>query len=102
MKLKTAIRRLEKFCPLDRPVEVQIVKRVPWWADSQQYPDRYVIRLDGQLDGTGLLDTLAHEWAHCMVWGRTRVDHGELTFRAYSRTYRVLIENWQPRTRWRP
>ena len=87
---------LERYCPLGVPCRV-VVTPVRWWADCARVSRGYTIRLSPNLDATARRETLAHEWAHAMVWKASRVDHGEAWGRAYSRCYRVLVEGWRPK-----
>lgn len=97
MTLKQAIRLLTRYCPTERTVMVVRAGRIRHWADCQVDNGSFMIRLSSALDRVSLVETLAHEWAHAMTWGLTNVDHGDAWGKAYSRCYRVLVDDWRPR-----
>ena len=103
--VRRALRRLERYCPLDRPARLYLLRQWPgYWG--QTWAKRGERHLEAYLcppawsDVT--VDTVFHEWAHAMCWSLTRVDHGEVWGSAYSRCYRVVVEGWQPDRPWRP
>ena len=91
------IRALSKYCPVAKPVRVEVVHRMRWWADCSVDRLGYRIRLSARLDLDSVDETLAHEWAHAMAWGASRIDHGEAWAVAFSRCYRVVVEGWRPK-----
>lgn len=110
-RVKKAIAALEKYCPTDMTVLVLETKLSDISGDADSCKTHYMVRVNqganytialpcGRVDAK--LDTLAHEWAHAMVWKSSRLEHGELFGRAYSWAYRVVIENWRPKKRFNP
>jgi hypothetical protein len=95
--LQKFLQLLRRHTRTDRPVVVEWWHKIPWYADCALQPDHYLIRLSPYLSGSLLRDVLAHEWAHAMAWGKERVLHGQPMFRAYSWTYRILVDGWRPR-----
>ena len=95
--LKQAITLLTRYCPTERAVMVVRAGRLRHWADCQVDSGGVTIRLSSALDRVSLIETLAHEWAHAMTWGATKVDHGTIWGVAYARCYRVLVDGWRPR-----
>jgi len=50
---------------------------------------RFSIRLDRDLPKPALVDTVLHEWAHCLAWYSREADpHGRDWSVAYGRVYR--------------
>jgi len=100
--LRECVGLLRRYCPTRKPVVVGWWYRLPWYADACDNGEYYLIRLSKTLTNSARVDVLAHEWAHCMAWSRERTLHGPAMFLAYSRTYRVLIDGWRPRSpmRW--
>lgn len=96
---RRALRLLERYCPIDRPVRIVFVPMRGQWGDSDREGKGFIIRLRAGMDESLGLDALAHEWGHIRAWFKTRVLHGERDFAAYSRAYRVLIEGWRPKRR---
>lgn len=110
-RVKKAIATLERYCPTDMPVLVLEQRLSGVAGDTDSCRTHYMVRVNpgvsymialpcGTIDSK--LDTLAHEWAHAMVWKSSRLEHGELFGRAYSWAYRVVIERWRPKKRFDP
>jgi hypothetical protein len=95
--MRRAVEKLERYCPLDRSVVVCHDEAVLHYGDACRERDGYLIRIDYSLDARAAVETLAHEWAHCRAWHRSRTDHGPQWGVEYARAYRVLVDNWQPK-----
>ena len=95
-------------CPAAKPVVV----RTSWLPDDTlgqcfRRAERFVIRLNDELDEQMAVEVLCHEWAHALAWnfsldrlaalGTADVDefdaeaHGEAWGCAYSRVYRAIL-----------
>ena len=96
--VERTLRLLQKWCWADRPLVVQHGE-VRWWADTGCRTGSYLVRLDRSMDERTVEETIVHEWAHAMMWPNTKIDHGEVWGRAYSRCYRVVFEKWRPRNK---
>lgn len=78
--------------PVDLPVEVCLVP-IPWWGDCERVGQEYRVRLACELDAHGLVETLAHEWAHARTWrGPSRRDHSDAWGVEYARAYRLVVD----------
>ena len=95
--LNHTARKLLAYCPLAAPVRIVAALPVPHYGDTEYDGRRFLIRIDSSLDAQSATETLAHEWAHAMTWTTTRTDHGPAWGKAYSRAYRVAVENWRPK-----
>lgn len=81
--------------PLDAPVDVvfgpidaEVYGRSSWSFMEQSYR----IEIQGDLTHEVAMDTLVHEWAHCLVHGACHESpHDALWGVAYARAYRAII-----------
>lgn len=96
-KILAMTRVLERHCPLPRPALVVMKERLSCYADTDRYPEHFLIRLSLEMDEREQLETLAHEWAHAMTWHLSKVDHALVWGAVFSRCYRIVIESWRPR-----
>lgn len=84
--------------PLDGPVLIQVLELegvwgMAWWDEQM---GSYRIQLDISIPGPGAdwaIDTLIHEWAHCLVVGACKEDsHGPIWGVAQARCYRAAVD----------
>lgn len=92
--LGAAVMALAPVLPLPFPVEIRILDLSAMELEGRTTFDErlqhFVIELD---DDTGTLETLAHEWAHCYVWGLPEhTVHSDFWGVAYARAYRALVD----------
>ena len=95
--MRRAVEKLERYCPLDRSVVIDADSPVRHYADATRFQTHFLIRLYRGADADTGRELLAHEWAHCRAWHRSRTDHGPQWGVEYARAYRVLVDNWQPK-----
>ncbi len=96
---RKAIANLRVLCPTDRPVSVRRVQMSPDIKGdasiSVRGQRRYNIRINTQYCIDIQIETLVHEWAHCMTWYVTherQLDHGPHFGIAYAEAYRATYE----------
>ena len=120
-RYRRALQGLRSECPLLLPVRVVLSRRRPprpgrssygaaHWAGwstivEDQNSFRIVVRTHvyergGQrcrrMHGSEIVETLIHEWAHCMAWTSDHAeleDHGPAWGVAYAKCYRAIIED---------
>jgi hypothetical protein len=94
------VRRLSRRLPLDRPVEVRVVRRIRadanaeggGWGQCDLRDGRYVIWVTRWRCPGVMRETLAHEWAHARRWRSMAAKaHHDEWGREYARAYRVAI-----------
>lgn len=112
---RNAIRSLREECPLLLPVRIVLDRRLPppgrdgrliAWANTTRDESgfRIVVRTRvrergsreaRRLHRSELIESLVHEWAHCLTWTSdqsTLEDHGPAWGVAYAACYRTVIE----------
>lgn len=96
---RKAIATLRVLCPTDRPVSVHRMD-MPDGAYGEasisvRGKRRYKIRVNTKYCIDMQIETLIHEWAHCMTWYVTHVrhaDHGPHFGIAYAEAYNAIHE----------
>lgn len=89
---------LAASAPLDGPVLIQVLELDGCWGRAwwDERKGSYRIQLDSSIPGPGsdwAIDTLIHEWAHCLVVGACKEDsHGPLWGVAHARCYRAAVD----------
>ena len=96
--VSSTLKLLNKYCPVDLPVVVTFVPKLSWWADTVKNKDHYLIRISKKIDISAGYELLAHEYAHCRAWDKSKIDHGAAWGEEYARAYRVIIDDWRPKT----
>jgi len=56
--------------------------------------DRFVIKINTNLDENYSIDVLIHEFAHAVAWEKDNDVHGPNWGRAYSKVYRMFLEKF--------
>jgi hypothetical protein len=88
------VRALHDHCRLNAPVTIHSQCPEDLYGYTSKHSGAFQIHLNVSMHFGYILETLAHEWAHCMVWDASRTPdtrgHDELWGVAYSRAYRVL------------
>jgi hypothetical protein len=100
---------LRKTCPAAKPVVVRISK-LPntLLGDCARRRERFVIRINKNLDSDAAIEVLCHEWAHALAWNFSvdrlinaadtdpvefeRACHDEAWGCAYSRVWRAYLD----------
>lgn len=95
-----AIGVLNEHCPLNASIKVEFLEidAAVWgWTWWDPIEGMYHIQVDNRQPLHSMLNTLAHEWAHAMVWDaslRAGDDaHGPLWGVAWARCYRALLNH---------
>lgn len=66
-------------------------------GDCQNKEANFLIRINRLLPEHEAIDTLLHEWAHCIAWDRCQSDdHCDAWGKAYSRIYRLFLKDFLP------
>jgi len=98
-KLRKTLSVLRVSCPPALPVKVRRGK-----ISSEIYGDssigekptaHFLIRIATGMDENTTLETLLHEWAHCLSWtaSHQRIkEHGPEWGIAYARVYRCIVD----------
>ena len=95
-----AISWLRKEFPTIHPVSVRSIELKDFCGDAiltysdEDRPIRFFIRINKHKNFETRIDTLLHEWAHCLSWlgaGHNK-DHGSEWGIAYARIYRKFLE----------
>ena len=98
-KFDAALRRLRKHLPLDAPLDAvtvpqDTIKGLCGYALISEEPVRFKIVVSRDLSKVAAIDTLIHEYAHCLDYleGGTdcRKEHRNSWGVAYARCYRVV------------
>jgi hypothetical protein len=87
--------RLKKFCPLSRPVRLELVpllQRTGNVGESLVRSAEYILRIDSRMDEMTRIDTLLHEWAHLLSLRMEAEVHGPIWGVCHARCYRVAVE----------
>lgn len=91
--LQRAIRKLKRDFPLRLPVQVRTYEvlickdRGRLFGTAEQVGNVFKICIQRHVDVSIQIDTLWHEWAHCLIWPRCRVRHTKLFFITYGEIY---------------
>lgn len=103
MTFRRALHRLRKEAPPVLPVTVRRVdlerRKLFGYCElaytARGKPAGFWIALDRGISGILLLDTLAHEWAHCLAWDHSPTvgQHSPEWGVQYARCYRLLIDH---------
>lgn len=94
MKLSDALDRLRTLEPCDMPVTVRIVAAYKLGDDygrSSKGEKRYTIMLARRPCEGCMIDTLIHEWGHCLAPWSNCDDHGPEFGVAYARAYTAVM-----------
>jgi hypothetical protein len=87
--LTAAIRSLKEHVPPNHPVVVKLCELPRREAgDCNLVDNKYIIRINRDLDETARVLMLVHEWAHSLTWKHPV--HGRKWAMAYRRCYRVI------------
>lgn len=91
-RLRDAVRNLDRDFPLRDAVQVRTVATLicPYRGrlfGMAERPKWFVITIQRHADMSVQIDTLWHEWTHCLVWPDCREKHDERFWRTYGRIY---------------
>lgn len=85
-----ALEQLEKHCPLSEPFVIREVSRRRGLGRACLSIGGFIIEITTNVDSITQVDTLIHEWAHCLRYnGR----HDDLYGIEWARCYRAVIYN---------
>lgn len=95
VRLRREIRSLKRDFPLRCPVSVRTFEglhthgcKEKIFGCVQKGPPTFEIWLERNMDVFVQIDTLWHEWTHCLLWPRCRVRHSQAFWDTYGRIYR--------------
>lgn len=93
IRVRRAMAKLKRDFPLSRQVRVQTVERLVCekghrlFGTANLIGERFVITLQRHIDISVQIDTLWHEWTHCLVWPRCKYRHSARFWMAYGQIY---------------
>lgn len=80
---------------VEEPISVRRSKtRKGWDGQCEKKDDRFIIKVNPNLNESYSIDVLIHEVAHAVAWGKDSDHHGPNWGRAYSKVYRLFLENF--------
>lgn len=85
--LKYEIAWLKKYFPTAKPVKIHVVPYKRYFGTTTETDTDFVIKIAKRLGWETGVDTLFHEWAHCLTFA-THPDHSDAWARAYGRITR--------------
>ena len=56
--------------------------------------DKFIVKVNKKLPENYSIDVLIHEIAHAVAWGKDPDVHGPNWGKAYSKVYRIFLENF--------
>lgn len=88
------VEALIREAPLNAPVRVGVGEiHGPFLGLTSWQGDHYLMLIEARQLQPGIYDTLAHEWAHAMVWDASQEDHHDALWGvAYARCYNIVLE----------
>ena len=93
-KWRSTIAWLHRNFPADSPISIKSVS-MKEHGYTQPETGYYQIKVNKKKSFSLRIDTLLHEWAHCLTWlgAETDIeDHGAEWGIAYARLYRTFLE----------
>lgn len=93
---KKLVRFLKDSFPQDYPVSVRRVKMSKAYDGDCELKKKYfLVRINNRLPEHVAIDTLLHEYAHCVAWNKCMVDHHCSEWgKAYSKIYRAFLKEF--------
>lgn len=93
---KKLVKFLKDNFPQDYPVSVRrVVMSQEYDGDCQLKNKHYLIRINKCLKEHVAIDTLLHEYAHCVSWNKCTSDHHCSEWgKAYSKLYRAFLKEF--------
>ena len=93
---KKLVRFLKDSFPQDHPVSVRRVKMSKAYDGDCELKKKYfLVRINNRLPEHVAIDTLLHEYAHCVAWNKCMVDHHCSEWgKAYSKIYRAFLKEF--------
>ena len=91
--VRRAMARLKRDFPLSRPVQVRTLERLVCgkghrlFGTANLIGERFVITLQRHADISVQIDTLWHEWTHCLIWPRCKYRHSSRFWMTYGQIY---------------
>ena len=93
LKVRRHIAKLKRDFPLDLPVRVRTFKKLVNHSNDRLFGaaaklnGHYEIYIQRHADASVQIDTLWHEWAHCLLWPRCRLRHSAAFWAVYGKIY---------------
>lgn len=91
--LSLSLRHLKRDFPLSRPVRVRTYDSVRDEEGTRLFGCAslrngvFLIMIERHADMSVQIDTLWHEWTHCLIWPRCRRRHSKHFWRVYGQIY---------------
>jgi hypothetical protein len=84
---------LAQNAPVNGSVHIRLcIIEGPYLGLTRKAQDGYDVQIEARQSMSGILDTLIHEWAHCMVWGASQINsHDDIWGVAFSTAYRATL-----------
>lgn len=83
LRLSRALRKLKRDFPLSCPVRVRTVEKLVCsergrlFGCMEKHGDMFTIHIERHPDISVQIDTLWHEWAHCLLWPKSKNHRGQ-------------------------
>lgn len=87
------LRNLKRDFPLGRPVSVRTHKSLVDHENNRIYgsadliDDSFRINILRHEDESVCIETLWHEWVHCLLWPRCKFRHSKIFWECYGKIY---------------
>jgi hypothetical protein len=80
---------------VDKPMSIRRTKLRDGLDGICEYKNKkFLIRVNRKLSENYSIDVFLHEYAHAVAWGKDDDVHGPNWGKAYSRVYRMFLENF--------
>lgn len=78
------------------PISVRRLKlRIGLDGLCEKLNDKFLIKISNTLPENYSIDVLIHEFAHVVAWGKDNDVHGPNWGKAYSKVYRMFLEEFR-------
>lgn len=93
VRLLRNLKKLKRDFPLNLPVRVSTFKKLTNHSNDRLFGAAakvngvYEIYIQRHADISIQIDTLWHEWVHCLLWPRCRLRHSAAFWSVYGKIY---------------
>lgn len=83
LRLAKSLKNLKRDFPLNRPVNVRTFDKISCRERGRLFGcmfvrnDRFIIWIERNQDIAVQIDTLWHEWTHCILWPKSKTHRGQ-------------------------
>jgi hypothetical protein len=98
VRLEHAVESLKRDRPLPKRVSVIVVPSIDPTCASNRYGEMnlfkrgFQIKIWDHVDIGVQIDTLWHEWAHCLLYPKCKYRHSKLFWTTYGRIYSRYLD----------